>query len=48
MRLTSDIKFKKLAVTGDRVLIRPSRSREGDMNDFLPDSPIFVGLLYKY
>jgi co-chaperonin GroES (HSP10) len=28
MHLTSDIKFKKLVVIGDRVLIRPSRPNE--------------------
>jgi chaperonin GroES len=28
MHLTSDIKFKKLVVIGDRVLIRPSRPHE--------------------
>jgi co-chaperonin GroES (HSP10) len=37
MRLTSDIKFKKLVVIGDRVLIRPSRPHERtDSGLYLP------------
>jgi len=37
MHLTSDIKFKKLVVIGDRVLIRPSRPHERtDSGLYLP------------
>lgn len=37
MRLTSDIKFKKLVVIGGRVLIRPSRPHERtDSGLYLP------------
>ena len=37
MRLTSDIKFKKLVVIGDRVLIRPSKPNERtDSGLYLP------------
>jgi co-chaperonin GroES (HSP10) len=37
MHLTSDIKFKKLVVIGDRVLIRPSRPNERtDSGLYLP------------